>query len=195
MLVLISALDVSYESLLDYCNEFNNSNDLNSFAISLIKNSYKEYIEWVQTYEINATNNMYFLVDMQNINRLIGYGCIENSKTMDYHETFLNKGAIGYGVRPSEREKGYGNIILDLLIKECNKLGIKEICISCLEENNKSKRIIESHNGKLEKKFFDDENGKYGFKYWIKLNPSINCRIKRLIKEIRSKRLYIKKRY
>ncbi len=178
MLVLISALDVSYESLLDYYNDFNNSNDINSHALTLIKDSYKKYIHWIKTYEVTEDTNMCFLVDTNNINHLIGYGSIENSSILDYHKTHLNKGAISYGVRPSEREKGYGNVILDLLIKECNKLGIPEICVSCLEENIKSRKMIESHNGKLEKRFFNDDSEKYALKYWIKLNPSIRSKMK-----------------
>lgn len=103
-------------------------------------------------------------------------------KILDYHKSYLNTGAIGYGIRPCERNKGYGTELLKLLLLKCEEIGMKEVCVSCLKENIALQQIILKNNGKLEKEFFDDDSGKRGLKYWIKLYPKISIRIKTIIK-------------
>ncbi len=69
---------------------------------------------------------------------------------------FLNKkllhdgGHIGYTIRPSERGKGYGIIILrELLIKATEK-NIEKVLLTPNVANLVSRKIIEKCNGKLE---------------------------------------------
>lgn len=128
MLKLVSTLNVSYNDVLNYYYSFDEKRkDLNSYAISLIKEGYDKYIDWVQTYEANDNHNMYYLIDIDNPNYLIGYGNIEYSEIFDCHLSNFNEGAIGYGIRPSERKKGYGDAILTLLIDKCNELSLIHI--------------------------------------------------------------------
>lgn len=54
---------------------------------------------------------------------------------------------IYYKIRASYRNKGYGNIILDLGLKEAKKLNFKQIRINCDNNNIPSKKIILKHNG------------------------------------------------
>jgi len=65
----------------------------------------------------------------------------------DYWETF--SGNIGYKIRPSERNKGYGNIILKLALEECKKLKMHEVYLQCLKNNIYSSNVILKNNGKL----------------------------------------------
>lgn len=65
----------------------------------------------------------------------------------DYWETF--SGNIGYKIRPSERNKGYGNIILKLALEECKKLNMREVYLQCLKNNIYSSNVIIKNNGKL----------------------------------------------
>lgn len=58
-------------------------------------------------------------------------------------------GNIGYKIRPSERGKGYGNIILEEMIKKCHDYPIESIFIQCKKENDKSKKCIEKNGGTL----------------------------------------------
>ena len=53
---------------------------------------------------------------------------------------------IYYEILPEYRRKGYGKQILALGLTEAEKIGLKEISITCMEDNLGSKRIIE-HNG------------------------------------------------
>lgn len=65
----------------------------------------------------------------------------------DYWETF--SGNIGYKIRPSERNKGYGSIMLKLALEECKKLNMHEASLQCLKNNNYSSNVIQKNNGKL----------------------------------------------
>ncbi|MTI47939.1 GNAT family N-acetyltransferase [Sporosalibacterium faouarense] len=71
-------------------------------------------------------------------------------------------GHIGYCIRPSERGKGYGNIILKELLKESKKKGITEVLLTCNEDNVPSRKVIEYSKGILE------EVNEGVCKYWIK---------------------------
>lgn len=64
-------------------------------------------------------------------------------------------GNIGYKIRPSERGKGYGNIILQEMIKECHNYPIENVYIQCKKENIKSKKIIEKNGGQLIEEYQD----------------------------------------
>ncbi len=65
----------------------------------------------------------------------------------DYWETF--SGNIGYKIRPSERNKGYGKILLKLALEECKKLNMHEVYLQCLKNNIYSRNVILKNNGKL----------------------------------------------
>ena len=60
-------------------------------------------------------------------------------------------GHIGYSVRPSERRKGYGKIILRLILDACSKFGIHDVLLTCNEKNIASEKTIISVGGIYEK--------------------------------------------
>ncbi|RYD04829.1 hypothetical protein N752_12955 [Desulforamulus aquiferis] len=72
-------------------------------------------------------------------------------------------GHIGYAIRPSERGKSYGKIVLKELLKEAKEKGIDQVLMTCLEKNIPSRKVIESNNGFLSR-VSDGE-----CYYWIKL--------------------------
>jgi len=71
-------------------------------------------------------------------------------------------GHIGYCIRPTERGKGYGNLILEELLKKAWEKGITEALITCREDNIRSRKVIE-HNGGILEDIIDG-----GCRYWIK---------------------------
>ena len=76
-------------------------------------------------------------------------------------------GHIGYGVRKTERNKGYAKQILKLALEKCKKLKIKRVLITCDEDNIASEKVILSANAKLEDiRNVDGENKK---RFWIEL--------------------------
>ena len=76
-------------------------------------------------------------------------------------------GHIGYGVRKTERNKGYAKQMLKLALEKCKELKIKKVLITCDEDNIASEKVILSANAKLEDiRNIDGENKK---RVWIDL--------------------------
>ena len=76
-------------------------------------------------------------------------------------------GNIGYGVRKTERNKGYAKQMLKLALEKCKELKIKKVLITCDEDNIASEKVILSANAKLEDiRNVNDENKK---RFWIDL--------------------------
>ena len=76
-------------------------------------------------------------------------------------------GHIGYGVRKTERNKGYAKQMLKLALEKCKELKIKRVLITCDEDNIASEKVILSANAKLEDiRNVDGENKK---RFWIEL--------------------------
>ena len=69
---------------------------------------------------------------------------------------FLRKegGHIGYSVRPTERRNGYGTDMLTEGLKVCNKIGIREVMVSCDKENLASAGVIKNCGGLLKEEFY-----------------------------------------
>ena len=51
-------------------------------------------------------------------------------------------GHIGYDIAPDYRKKGYGTQILKLALVEAEKIGIKEVMVTCNIDNSFSRKII-----------------------------------------------------
>ena len=60
-----------------------------------------------------------------------------------------NSGNIGYKIRPSKRNLGYGNKILALALEECKKIGMKKVVLHCYDYNEYSIKVIKNNNGVL----------------------------------------------
>ncbi|MCL6442157.1 MAG: GNAT family N-acetyltransferase [Alicyclobacillus sp.] len=92
--------------------------------------------------------------------KLVGMG-----KLRHYLNDNLRKsgGHIGYAIRPSERGKGYGNIILKELLNKAKEKGILEVLLTCNEDNILSRKVIEANHGLLESVL----DGKC--RYWVKM--------------------------
>jgi predicted acetyltransferase len=58
-------------------------------------------------------------------------------------------GHIGYSIRPSERGKGYGTLILSELLKKAVDMGLKEVLLTCNLNNAPSRGAIEANKGVL----------------------------------------------
>ena len=107
---------------------------------------------------------MFFLLDIDT-NRLIGAVNIRH-----YLNDYLLKyaGHIGDGIRPSERNKGYGKKMIALALAECKKLSISKVLMVCDKDNVASAKTIINNGGVLENEFVD-ENGRIEQRYWIEI--------------------------
>ena len=72
-------------------------------------------------------------------------------------------GHIGYSIRPSRRREGHATRALSLGLDRAAGLGIERALVTCDDDNEPSRRTIESNGGVFE----DVRNGK--LRYWIDL--------------------------
>ena len=83
-------------------------------------------------------------------------------------EGFNTWGHIGYGVRPSERRKGYGTEILKLTLEEAKKKKIYKVLMGAHKSNKGSCKVIENCNGIFENEVTDPGNINETInRYWI----------------------------
>lgn len=85
------------------------------------------------------------------------------------HEEVKCDGHIGYDIAPIYRKKGYGTQILELALIEAEKIGIKDVIVTCSVENIASRKIIEKNKGKLLGTVFDEEENENLYKYLIRV--------------------------
>ena len=110
-----------------------------------------------------SSSTSYFIVDENN--HLIGAASLRHYLTAAGLNTW---GHIGYGVRPSERRKGYGTQILKLMLDEAKKRRIHRVLVGAHATNIGSCKVIENCGGVLENIVDDPDNPNEQIKrYWI----------------------------
>jgi predicted acetyltransferase/catechol 2,3-dioxygenase-like lactoylglutathione lyase family enzyme len=77
-------------------------------------------------------------------------------------------GHIGYEVRPSMRQRGYGTLMCRLVLDHARALNLNRVLITCDDDNIGSQKIIEANGGILQDKI---DNGRESLtrRYWIAL--------------------------
>ena len=111
-----------------------------------------------------------FLLIREDDDRIVGavnvrWNLIESMKEVG--------GNIGYGIRPTERRKGYNKINLYLALIEAYKLGLEEVILDCDVNNLGSVKTLEALNGKLKKTAIDPYDGVLTSVYWFDINETI----------------------
>lgn len=139
----------------------------NGFINSVYGKSYEEYKEWLHRNEKMAKgidledwmvpqNTYWFYVD----EKLVGTASIRHHLT----DALLQVGGhCGYSIRPKERGKGYGSVLLGLLMEEARKLNINRLLLTIQNQNIASTKVALKKGGVIEK---ENEVRKY---IWINL--------------------------
>lgn len=112
-----------------------------------------------------------FLLIRENDGNLVGTINVR----WDLNEAMLRFGGhIGYGIRPSERGKGYSKINLYMGLKEALRLGLSRVMIGCSTSNIPSDRTIRALGGVLERRGTDPEDGELSNVYRIDTEKPLN---------------------
>lgn len=129
----------------------------------------RKKVEYVK--QINRCLSKTFIVVRENDDKVIGMINIRYNISNE----MLKNGAshIGYGIRPTEREKGYAKIALYLALLEEQKLGEENVLLECTVDNIGSNRTIQALGGKLEKTELDSYDNTMTNYYWINVNDSV----------------------
>ena len=160
--------------------EFQEANDEYPFeGVSnlkkVINNSFEEYFNDLEInkhideiYPTYANQTTYVLADDSNhIYGLINLRHELKGKLMEVG------GHIGYGIRPSERKKGYATLQLKLILDKLKELNIDQALITCREDNIASKKTMEKFIGKKDTLVPSNHEGIMEYRYWIDVNKNL----------------------
>lgn len=122
----------------------------------LLENENREHIpeHWVPSFT-------YWLISDDK--RVIGAVNIRHGLT---GKLFNCGGHIGYGIRPTERQKGYATKLLAMALEKTKELGIKKVLVVCDEGNIASEKTI-LNNGGIPDTSFTEEDGNVVKRFWI----------------------------
>jgi len=142
------------QSLQEQANESRNISGIDSQIADI-----DTHINWLQSLEQprdkrhGVQQSVFWLV---NGNNYIGTIIIRH-KLSGRHPSIASH--VYYEIRPSERENGYGKLILKLGIQEASSLNLKFLIASCDADNIPSLEIIKYSGGTLFARRIIRENG------------------------------------
>ncbi len=112
-----------------------------------------------------------FLLIRENDNKIVGVINIR----WNLSESMLQFGGhIGYGIRPTERRKGYNKINLYLGMLEAEKIGLDKVMLDCDVNNIGSDKTLKALGGKLERTEIDPSDGILTNVYWFDVKETID---------------------
>ena len=157
---------LQYESMMDEWESFGgrlNPGALRRFSNKQQRNvSYEEWLKWMEDDRKEGQDLYFFLKG----NRIIG------GISIRFKRTTQNVGAdghSGYGIRPSERRKGYASTMLSMVLPIMKEYGINPIVITCAKENIGSAKTIIKNGGKLMEEVIEPDTGEMVQIYHINL--------------------------
>ena len=171
------------EDVIDYLEEHvkynSNINGSGSFDKILTGMTFEECLDRVNKIKdpiyaksINRCPGYTYFLIRENDNKLIGMINVR----YQLNEAMLRFGGhIGYGIRPTERRKGYNKINLYLgLIKAKEELNLDRVMLDCSVSNIGSDKTIQALGGVLERCEIDPSDNELTNVYWIDVNDSID---------------------
>ena len=130
-----------------------------------------EYADWVEKIQRSAS------VGEEGWGKYLLYLCFENDKLVgllsiryELPESLTEEiGDIGYGVRPSERNKGYATTMLRYALSVCKEKGEDKVLLGCYKDNLPSVAVIKKCGGVLVAENDNYNEGRISQYYEIKL--------------------------
>lgn len=144
------------EEVLEYLKEFTaygsamngigGASSCKSFEDMLEKQQKDKHVKYLG-YEATEVPRSTYLIVREKDNKIIGSINFRWELTRTLDENF--GGHIGYGIRPTERRKGYATEALRLGLQLCKEKGMKSVRVGCYTNNIGSRKTIINNGGKL----------------------------------------------
>lgn len=134
--------------------------NLNTVDFDLLVKKLNEHSEGIGLPDGFVPYTIFWLIN--NKNNILG--AIEIRHKLNDYLAFRG-GHIGYGIRPSERNKGYASSMLSMTLQYCKSIGLTKVLITCLKNNIGSAKTIIKNGGILDSE--DIDNGEVFQRYWI----------------------------
>lgn len=169
------------DEIIDYINEFieykSDINGMEALARILYGYTFEESLNMCLNMQYEEYAKIHgrcqyktFLLIRKNDNKIIG---TINIRWNLSEEMKKFAGNIGYGIRPTERRKGYNKINLYLGLIEAKKAGLDRVMLDCETKNLASSKTMEALGGKLERTEIDPSDGILTSVYWIDVDESL----------------------
>jgi len=128
----------------------------NGFINAMSGKSFEEYKQWLKQGVADAQQEGIFdgwkapqsTYWLYADGEPVGYGKIRHILT---DKLLHDGGSIGYSIRPSQRNKGFGEILLAELVKECPHLGVEKALLTIHKDNLPSIQVALKNHGMIEK--------------------------------------------
>lgn len=90
---------------------------------------------------------------------------------LELNDYLLQQGGhIGYSVKKTYRQKGYGTAMLAQSLSIAKNFEIEKVLVTCDDHNQASAKVIEKNGGQLENIWIDPVNGNSTRRYWLSTN-------------------------
>ena len=169
---LIAPTEALADEFVEYIREFHAAGEMEQPSGSCWKDDddFASYIQRVRDYAKGENlpagwvpDSAYWLVSDK---RILGACDIRHRLTEALRDF---GGHIGYGVRPSERNKGYCTLMLKLALIKAREIGIDRALITCAKTNIASQHVILKNGGVLDSESYSEQGGRVTHRYWIDL--------------------------
>lgn len=165
------------KQIMEIFEEYNNLNSIDKYeGFKTLKDlENMSYIEWLNMLEKSENEeklpNNYspytqYIAVLED-DTIVGGICL---RWKDTPSLLMFGGHIGYSIRPTKRNMGYGSLMLKLALEEFKKKNKDKVLVSCKDFNISSKKVIEKNGGVYFDSYYDEETKNKYLKYWIKLN-------------------------
>lgn len=115
--------------------------------------NFDEWINKIESEEHGELPKFCYLFIRCSDNKLVGMTNIRMKSDLGDYEF----GHVGYSIRPTERNKGYGKMQFYLALQELSRNNIRICQMNCRDDNDTSRSVIKSLGGIFEKNINDEE--------------------------------------
>lgn len=159
------------EIIEEYIQEHYKNKEYKLSGIGIGNERFEDFNKWLEKIQNDASEEKVedgrvpatlYMAIRKSDNKLIGTIQIRHKLN---ESLLVHGGHIGYGVRLSERRKGYAKQMLQMALEKCRELKIEKVLITCDKDNIGSSKTILANGGKLENEL--EYNGVLIQRYWI----------------------------